>query len=96
MTEPEIGVAVISRAGRDKGRAFLIVGRADEAHALLCDGETRRLAAPKKKKLRHLRVQPQRAEALAKALANGTATDADIRKALRELGYNTEFGKQEE
>ena len=89
MTEPEIGVAAVSRAGHDKGRAFLIVGRADEAHALLSDGETRKLASPKKKKLRHLHVEPKRAEALAGAIADGTATDADVRRALQELGYNT-------
>ena len=47
--EVEIGRVVRSTQGRDAGRLFVVVGFADEAHALLCDGDLRRIAAPKKK-----------------------------------------------
>ena len=93
MTEPEVGVVAVSRAGHDKGRAFLIVGRADEAHVLLSDGNTRTLAHPKKKKLRHVHIEPQRAEALAGAITRGAATDADVRGALEAAGYITGSGR---
>ena len=54
MNQPAIGTVCVSRAGHDKGRAFLIVGVYDENHVLLSDGETRKLPKPKKKKLSHL------------------------------------------
>lgn len=86
-----LGRVAISRAGRDRGRAFLIVGVADEAHVLLADGATRRLTRPKKKKLMHLRIEPARADEIAKRLESGAALlDADIRKALSALGYDRE------
>jgi len=58
MNEPVIGRVCTSRAGHDKGRAFLIVGVFDDNHVLLSDGETRKLSRPKKKKLSHLHVLP--------------------------------------
>jgi len=59
------GSVVRSRAGRDEGRIFLVVGTFDEMHVLLSDGRTHMMAKPKKKKLRHLqatgRVVPEAA-----------------------------------
>ena len=40
MNDTCLGRAVTSKAGRDKGRTFLIVGIADDNHVLLADGET--------------------------------------------------------
>ena len=94
MNEPEFGCIVTSRAGHDKGRAFVIVGRADEAHALLCDGETRKLVKPKKKKLMHVHVEPAKADEIcAKRAANEQLCDADIRKALTGRGYNAKHDR---
>lgn len=89
MNEPAIGAVCTSRAGHDKGRAFLIVGVLDENHVLLSDGETRKLARPKKKKLMHVHIEPQRAQEIAKRLSEGKEIlDADVRKALQLYGYN--------
>lgn len=89
MNEPVIGSVCTSRAGHDKGRSFLIVGIFDEQHVLLSDGVTRKLARPKKKKLTHLRVEPQKAGEIAKKFAeNQEILDADVRKALQLYGYN--------
>lgn len=49
-----VGRVVRSKAGRDKGRLFLVVGVLDDAHLLIADGDLRKLEKPKKKKLRHL------------------------------------------
>ena len=46
-----IGQIVVSKAGRDAGRAFVIVGVADDAHVLIADGQLRGLSRPKKKKI---------------------------------------------
>ncbi len=89
MNEPVIGRVCTSRAGHDKGRAFLIVGVHDDNHVLLSDGETRKLAKPKKKKLAHLHIEPHKAEEIAKKLAESKEIlDADVRKALQLFGYN--------
>ncbi len=89
MNEPAVGTVCTSRAGRDKGRAFLIVGVADENHVLLSDGETRKLVHPKKKKLMHVHIEPHRAQEIANRLSGGKEIlDADVRKALQLYGYN--------
>lgn len=49
-----IGKVVLSKAGRDKGRFFIIVGISDENHVYISDGGLRPLERPKKKKFRHL------------------------------------------
>ena len=85
------GRVAISRAGRDEGRAFLIAGTADEQHVLLVDGVLRKLAKPKKKKLKHLRVEPACAESIREKLTEGKPIfDAEIRNCLKSLGYNPE------
>ena len=89
MNEPVIGRVCTSRAGHDKGRAFLIVGIYDDNHVLICDGDTRKLSQPKKKKLQHLHVEPQKADEIANKVAEcKEILDADVRKALQLFGYN--------
>ena len=89
MTNESIGRVVISKAGRDRGRAFLIVGIADDTHVYLADGETRKLAAPKRTKLKQLRVEAETAETVAEKLTGGkNVLDAELRKSLFALGYN--------
>lgn len=55
MSEVKIGCAALSKAGRDKGRFFAVVG-VDGEYALLADGMLRKLEKPKRKKLRHLQA----------------------------------------
>ena len=89
MNEPVIGRVCTSRAGNDKGRAFLIVGIHDDNHVLISDGDTRKFSRPKKKKLQHLHFEPQKAEEIAKNCAESKEIlDADVRKALQLFGYN--------
>lgn len=49
-----IGQVVKSRAGRDKGRVFLILDIIDHQNVLIVDGDLRKLDNPKQKKLKHL------------------------------------------
>ena len=46
------GRIVRSLAGRDKGN-FLVIIRADHDFVYLADGKERRIAAPKKKRIKH-------------------------------------------
>jgi len=53
MLDMQLGQVVFSKAGHDKGRAFVIIS-ADNGFAMISDGETRLIEKPKKKKLKHL------------------------------------------
>ena len=56
MTEKHltVGSVAMSAAGRDSGRAFVVLGEADNDYVLIADGKLRKLEKPKKKKRRHL------------------------------------------
>lgn len=54
--EIAIGQVVKSRAGRDKGKIFLVLEVLDNEHLLVVDGNLRKLDKPKKKKIKHLIV----------------------------------------
>lgn len=86
-----LGRVAVSTAGRDKGRAFLVVGLSGEGYVLLADGDLRKIAHPKKKKLRHVRLEPSTAEDIRGKLMQGEAMqDAQIRKSIQALGYGHE------
>lgn len=88
----EIGRVVISRSGRDQGRMFLIVGILEEPYVLIADGALRRLKKPKKKKLRHLSLQPDVLEGIGEKLKQGSKVfDAELRSALK----NTQQAREE-
>ncbi len=79
-----IGRFAWSKAGRDEGRLFIITAVVDDNHVLLADGELRRVDNPKKKKLRHLEILSDRAEAvLAVLLSRRKPQDAELREAIR-------------
>lgn len=71
------GMVIISAAGHDKGQWFLVTG-VDGRYAYLADGKERKLAAPKKKNLKHVRATGQ-------ALSADGMTDKRLRTALRGL-----------
>ena len=53
MKSIEQGDLVLSRAGRDKGEIFLVV-KTESDYALIVNGRTRKVLAPKKKNKKHL------------------------------------------
>ncbi|MCI8622170.1 MAG: hypothetical protein HFG26_00740 [Provencibacterium sp.] len=55
MPQLQVGSIVRSRAGRDKD-GFFTVMRLEGDFAWLCDGKSRPLSRPKKKRLRHLEL----------------------------------------
>ena len=85
---PELGTVVLSKAGRDAGRYFVVVGKVDDQYVLVADGDLRKLANPKKKKLKHLDVKPVTLPAVREKLTRGSGLwDAEIRRDLEALGY---------
>ena len=98
MTKPpiELGRVVLSRAGRDMDRYFVVVGQADEQHVLVADGDLRKVAAPKKKKLKHLSPKPACMSEIRTKLEKGEQIqDAQSRKFLAACGSGPR-AKQEE
>ena len=80
-TEP--GRVVIATQGHDAGTWYAVLAALDARHLLLCDGETRKLAKPKKKQLKHLRALPLTVAVEGRGESGGAIADSDIRKALR-------------
>jgi len=55
MERPEPYDIVVSRAGHDAGRLYMVTGTAED-RLLLCDGRLRRLQNPKCKSPKHVRI----------------------------------------
>ena len=83
MDENDIGRICISRAGRDKGRLFVIVADGGNGYAMIADGTMRKLSKPKRKKLKHLHLTGQCLEQIGDKLRAGQKVfDAEIWSAL--------------
>lgn len=81
--KPALGQLALSKAGRDAGRTFVVTGVLDSEYVLIADGDLRRLSCPKKKKLKHLRLQPVILSPVAEKLAEGKKVfDAELRSAI--------------
>jgi ribosomal protein L14E/L6E/L27E len=78
-----IGQVVKSKAGRDKGRVFIIVEIVDETYVKLCDGELRKVSKPKLKKIKHLIIYNRVFEEIeARIEKNEKLNNAYIRRLL--------------
>ena len=81
-----IGDIVLSSSGRDKGKLFFVIAAADDDCVFLADGDYRRLANPKKKKLKHISHFSSAVTRVSEKLKNSeNITDAELRKAIRQL-----------
>ena len=76
MTDICRGSLVYSRAGKDKGKLFLVLSMEGE-YVYLLDGDTRKLINPKKKKLKHINKTNKVCE-----LDFENLSDSQVRKAL--------------
>ena len=73
---------VLSLCGRDKGKIFFVLGMAD-MYAFICDGRSRRIDRPKRKKLKHLRFETKSDCRAAEKIRNGgRVTNSEVRRAL--------------
>ena len=80
----EIGSIVISKAGRDQGRRFLVVGEVDDDFVMIANGELRKLDRLKKKRRKHLKPTGAVVQALRDRISEGkTVEDHELRAWLR-------------
>ena len=78
---------VLSKAGHDEGKLFMVVG-AEGERLLLCDGKNRRLDNPKCKSPKHVR--------LVESLENRPLTDKEIRTTIAQAADKLAAEKEEE
>lgn len=77
-----VGMVVTSRAGRDVGDRYVVVGAEGDDMVLVADGRRRSTGRPKRKNVKHLAVHGP-AGTIAERLREGRAiTDEDLRAVL--------------
>lgn len=82
--EELLGRVVLSTAGRDSGKLYIIIDVIDDNYVLLTDGKLRPENKPKKKKLRHLRFTDIIAEEIKQDILSGKRLDnSTIRRFLQ-------------
>lgn len=54
--ELQVGQFVKSRAGRDKGKVLIVYEIINDEYVYVMDGDLRKLEKPKKKKVKHLKI----------------------------------------
>lgn len=82
MKDIQIGQLVKSKAGRDKGRLFVII-EIEEEYVYLVDGSLRKLEKPKKKKIKHIQPTHLIVESLKEKILNDQKIlNAEIRKII--------------
>lgn len=78
-----LGQVVYSKAGRDKGKKFIVVEIVDELYVKICDGDLRKIEKAKRKKIKHLQVTGEVILPLKEKLEKkARVSNSDIRKAL--------------
>ena len=85
QTDERVGSVCVSMAGHDRGLLLVVVAGVDPEHVLTADGKTRKLIAPKKKKMRHLSRFTRLSEKDTMALKRGCVNDSFLRKALSSI-----------
>lgn len=80
-----LGSIVISKAGRDQGRLFLVVEEVDDDFVMIANGDLRKLDRLKKKRRKHLKPTGTVVGAFRDRLSKGEKVeDHELRAWLRE------------
>ncbi len=88
-----LGQIVVSKAGRDAGKRFIVTKVVDGQFVQITDGDLRRVEKPKKKKIKHLEPTGEVAETIEEKLKNNVRlTNPEVRKALAVHKNNPENG----
>ena len=81
----EIGSIVISTAGRDEGRRFIVIQELDDDFVMVANGALRKMDRQKKKRRKHLKPTGTVVPAIRQRLADGLPIeDHELRTWLSE------------
>jgi len=87
----KLGQIVTSKAGRDKGRAFIIQEIVDHEYVKVVDGDLRRIERPKLKKVKHLNISHMVLTEIEVVLSEGKRLSNEIlRKSLESFTFSAE------
>ncbi len=91
------GHMVVSKAGRDKGKKFIVLSVCDEdGYVNIADGNLRKVDNPKRKKLKHLEPTGIEIEKLALKLKEGRPLqNSEVQKAIRMIEPDEKHLKEE-
>lgn len=91
------GHVVLSKAGRDKGKKFMVLTVDKEgSYVYVADGNLRKVENPKKKKLRHLDLTGKMLDKLAIKLKDGKALqNSEIYKGIKMLDLDEKLLREE-
>lgn len=82
---------VRSLAGRDKDMLFFAVD-VSNGYVLIADGKGRKIESPKRKKLKHLRLESQSSCTTAERLRSGeNVSNNELRRALAEYAGSPKY-----
>ena len=78
------GAVVLSKLGRDKGNYFICVKVLSETEVLIADGRLHKLNKPKKKNVKHVKMNGVTAETIREKLLDGRKIfDSEMQKFLK-------------
>ncbi|MGE5396447.1 MAG: hypothetical protein ACM3MK_02800 [Chitinophagales bacterium] len=81
-----VGRLVISKAGRDKGKPFVITKVINNRFVILLDGDLRKVENPKVKSIKHCQVTVKQIPEIVQAVKKGEVLENhQIRKLVRNL-----------
>ena len=84
-TPIEVGSVVVSKAGRDQGRWFLVIEEVDADFVMVANGRLRKMDRLKKKRRKHLKPTGRVVQALRERLQAGKPVeDHELRSWLSE------------
>ncbi len=87
----EIGQLVSSKAGRDSGKKYVVIGKLDDDNVLVADGKGRKVSRAKKKNKKHLVVHPYVALDIAEIIkTEQKLTDQQLRLTIAALNDKDE------
>lgn len=88
MKIPVIGGICQSTQGRDKGRYYLVREVLADGSVSVVDGNFKKFADPKRKNIKHVRLLPEKAEAISVKLIEGRQVyDSEVFSALKSYNY---------
>ncbi|TZE82741.1 KOW domain-containing RNA-binding protein [Calorimonas adulescens] len=84
----KVGQVVKSKAGRDKGKLFIVLN-VEDPYAYIADGSLRKVEKPKKKKIKHLIKYNVVDENIRTKILNGKKpTNTELCKSLLNINLN--------
>lgn len=81
----ETGDLVISAAGHDKDKYFIVTGVSDTVYVWIADGKSRKLDKPKKKKVKHLKLAKKADNSFTEMNERRKLTNSALRKHIAKV-----------